>query len=35
MSGAWERDLAVDLDSVREWGAAAVVTLLELHEFTF
>jgi ADP-ribosyl-[dinitrogen reductase] hydrolase len=34
MSGEWERDLAVDLDAVCNWGAAAVVTLLELHEFT-
>lgn len=33
MSGAWNRDLALDLDIIREWGAVAVVTLLELHEF--
>lgn len=25
MSGAWDRDLALDLDAIREWGAAAVV----------
>ena len=34
MSGAWDRDLALDLDSIREWGAAAVVTLVEPHELT-
>src|ERR1017187_3030091 len=33
MSGAWNRDLALDLDVVRDWGAVAVVTLLESHEF--
>jgi protein-tyrosine phosphatase len=32
MTGAWERDLAVDLDAIRDWGAAAVVTLLEPQE---
>jgi ADP-ribosyl-[dinitrogen reductase] hydrolase len=31
-SGRWERDLALDLDAVRDWGAAAVVTLIEYHE---
>jgi ADP-ribosyl-[dinitrogen reductase] hydrolase len=33
-TGAWDRDLAIDLDAVRDWGAVAVVTLLEPHEFT-
>lgn len=28
----WDRDLSVDLDAIRDWGAAAVVTLLEPHE---
>jgi ADP-ribosyl-[dinitrogen reductase] hydrolase len=28
MSGEWNRDLALDLDMIRDWGAAAVVTLL-------
>lgn len=28
----WKRDLAVDLDEVRVWGAAAVVSLTEKHE---
>jgi ADP-ribosyl-[dinitrogen reductase] hydrolase len=34
MSGAWDRDLACDLDTIRNWGAAAVVTLLEPKELT-
>jgi ADP-ribosyl-[dinitrogen reductase] hydrolase len=34
MSGAWDRDLALDLDAVRAWGAAAVVTLLERSELS-
>ena len=32
MTGVWVRDLDIDLDAVRAWGAAAVVTLLEAHE---
>ena len=32
MTGPWERDLSVDLDAVRIWGAAVIVTLLEAHE---
>ena len=32
MSGEWDRDLALDLDKIRDWGAAAVVTLLEPKE---
>ena len=34
MSGYWDRDLALDLDAIREWGAAAVVTLVEQKELT-
>ena len=34
MSGHWERDLALDLDRIRDWGAAAVVTLVEPQELT-
>jgi ADP-ribosyl-[dinitrogen reductase] hydrolase len=30
---AWQRDLAADLQVIREWGAAVVVTLIEVHEF--
>ncbi len=33
MTGTWNRDLALDLDVVRDWGATAVVTLLEPKEF--
>lgn len=29
----WQRDLPTDLGSVRAWGAQALVTLLEDHEF--
>jgi ADP-ribosyl-[dinitrogen reductase] hydrolase len=32
MSGYWDRDLSLDLDAIRDWGAAAVVTLIEPHE---
>lgn len=32
ISGQWRRDLAIDLDVIRDWGAAAVVTLVEDHE---
>ena len=32
MSGYWDRDLAIDLDAIQDWGAAAVVTLLEPKE---
>ncbi|UVK43640.1 ADP-ribosylglycohydrolase family protein [Mesorhizobium sp. AR07] len=31
--GVHERDLGADLDEVAQWGAAAVVTLIEEHEF--
>jgi ADP-ribosyl-[dinitrogen reductase] hydrolase len=32
MSGHWDRDLALDLEAMQAWGAAAVVTLIEPHE---
>jgi ADP-ribosyl-[dinitrogen reductase] hydrolase len=32
MSGYWDRDLSLDLDAIRAWGAAAVVTLVEKKE---
>lgn len=32
MTGAWDRDLDTDLDLIEDWGAAAVVTLLQDHE---
>ncbi len=31
-TGSWARDLAMDLDAVAAWNAAAVVTLVEEHE---
>lgn len=31
-TGAWRRDLSLDLDAIAAWGAAAVVTLMEPHE---
>ncbi len=31
--GDWERDLAVDVATIRGWGASAVVTLIEGQEF--
>jgi hypothetical protein len=34
-TGAWERDLAVDLDAIQNWGASAVVTLVEHKELIF
>lgn len=33
-TGYWDRDIAVDIDAIRDWGAAAVVTLLEAHELS-
>lgn len=32
MSGSWQRDLGLDLNAVSEWGAVAVLTLIEDHE---
>jgi ADP-ribosyl-[dinitrogen reductase] hydrolase len=32
MTGAWARDLGIDLDVIEAWGAVAVVTLIEDHE---
>lgn len=29
---AWRRDLDVDLRAIRDWGACALVTLMEAHE---
>lgn len=29
----WARDLALDLDAIRDWGAQTMVTLIEEHEF--
>lgn len=30
---AWDRDLDVDLDVIKDWGAHAVLSLIEDHEF--
>jgi ADP-ribosylglycohydrolase/protein-tyrosine phosphatase len=32
VSGAWQRDLATDIDALQHWGAAAVVTLMPQDE---
>ncbi len=32
MTGAWARDLAVDLEAIRAWGAGMVVTLVDDRE---
>jgi len=32
MTGSWDRDLSLDLDAIRAWGASAVVTLVEQKE---
>lgn len=31
-TGNWDRDLDVDLQAILDWGAKAVVTLMEDHE---
>ena len=32
MSGAWDRDLGLDLDTIKTWGASTIVTLIEPHD---
>ncbi len=32
MTGPWDRDLGIDLRAVADWGAGALVTLMEAHE---
>lgn len=32
MTGGWARDLEADMDAIRDWGAVAVVSLIEPHE---
>lgn len=32
LTGAWNRDLSLDLDAITAWNAVAVVTLVEGHE---
>ncbi len=31
--GTWDRDLAADLQAIGDWGASAVVSLMQEHEF--
>ena len=33
MTGPWQRDLGIDVAAIAAFGAAAVVTLIEDHEF--
>ena len=33
-AGSWDRDLAMDLNRIADWGAKLVLTLLEDHELT-
>lgn len=33
-TGAWARDLDLDVQAIADWGAAAVLTLIESHEIT-
>lgn len=33
MTGSWSRDLSLDLQSIQEWGAHYLITLLEPWEF--
>jgi ADP-ribosyl-[dinitrogen reductase] hydrolase len=32
MTGAWARELEIDLQAIAAWGAKSVVTLVEAHE---
>ena len=32
-SGPWARDLDLDLDAIQRWGATALISLIEDHEF--
>ena len=33
LSAIWDRDLALDLAAIRDWGASTVVCMMERHEF--
>ena len=33
-TGSWARDLTLDVRAIADWGAAAVLTLVEDHELT-
>jgi ADP-ribosyl-[dinitrogen reductase] hydrolase len=32
VTGSWDRDLALDLDAIRNWGASVIVTLVDDQE---
>jgi len=32
-TGVWQRDLAMDLEAIHQWGATDLITLIEPHEF--
>jgi ADP-ribosyl-[dinitrogen reductase] hydrolase len=32
LSGAWDRDLGLDLDAIKAWGASTLITLIEPQE---
>ena len=32
MSGPWDRDLSLDVEAIKKWGATVVLTLVEQHE---
>jgi ADP-ribosyl-[dinitrogen reductase] hydrolase len=34
LSRQWDRDLRTDIQAIAAWGASAVITLIEDHEFT-
>ncbi|MEE9913213.1 MAG: ADP-ribosylglycohydrolase family protein [Deltaproteobacteria bacterium] len=33
LSGVWDRDLDIDLQAIQDWGAQALVNLMEEHEY--
>ncbi|HEY6529923.1 MAG TPA: hypothetical protein VIZ65_14635 [Cellvibrionaceae bacterium] len=33
MTGAWDRDMHLDVAAVKSWGASVVISLLETHEY--
>jgi len=33
MTGSWDRDIDLDIESVKRWGATAVISLLEDFEY--
>ncbi|WP_440522327.1 phosphatase domain-containing putative toxin, partial [Sphingomonas sp.] len=33
VTGSWDRDLALDVKAISDWGAVLVISLIEDHEF--